>query len=334
MQGFAAEPLVRMRFIASDPSLPWPLRFLQSVPLVRTIVRTPVFALSLLREIPRADVVHVFSASYWSFLLGPGIIWFVARSFKKPVLLNYHSGEAEDHIQNWPSARFLLRRMAAIVVPSRYLEDVFSRHGFPTECISNVIDLQRFKFRRRAPLRPVLVCTRGFEPYYKVTDVVQAFAAVRAEQPEAQLHLVGHGSLESDVRTRVAALKLDASVIFHGAVSADRTHAIYDDADIFINASILDNMPVSLMEALACGLPVVTTGPGGIPFLVQDGVTALVSAVQDPAALAKNVLRLLNDPGFAERLAVSGRSEAEKFSWENVKGSWIALYQRLAGHSS
>jgi len=243
-------------------------------------------------------------------------------------MINYHSGEARDHLQRFHSAKFVLRRVDKIVVPSGYLVDVFREFGLSASAVPNIVDLSQFRYRERTPLPPHLVCTRGFSTYYSVDVVVRAFAEVKKEYPEAQLDLVGNGPLEGDVRKLVADLHL-TDVNFTGVVSHREIGKYYDQADIFINGSWLDNMPLSVIEAFAAGTPVVTTSPECMPYLVQHERTGLLSPVGDEKALAANVIRLLRDPALAARLAQNAHDESQNYTWEAVREQWLNTYRGL-----
>jgi len=172
--------------------------------------------------------------------------------------------------------------------------------GLPAETVPNIIDLSQFSYRKRDPLRPHLICTRGFHSYYSVDVVVKAFAKVQKEFPGAVLDLVGGGPLESAIRQLVSEMKL-SGVNFCGVASRAQIGEYYDHADIFINASHLDNMPVSVLEAFACGTPVISTAPEGMRYLVEHGHTGLLSQPGDVDALAENVIRVLREPELAFR---------------------------------
>jgi glycosyltransferase involved in cell wall biosynthesis len=139
---------------------------------------------------------------------------------------------------------------------------------------------------------------------------------------------VGGGPLEAEVRNLVADLKL-TGVSFTGVASRQEIGKHYDRADIFINASWLDNMPVSIIEAYGAGTPVVTTSPESIPYLVEHERTGLLSAVGDEKALAANVIRLLRDPALAARLAQNAYQESRKYTWDVVREQWSAVYRGL-----
>jgi L-malate glycosyltransferase len=327
------DPAVEARFIPIDPSFPRLLRWVERVPFLRTLVRQPLYLLSLWRGLEGADIAHIFSASYWSFLVAPAPAWAVARLRGKKTVIHYHSGEARDHLRRFPSARLVLKRADRLVVPSGYLTEVFREFGLAALAIPNIVDASQFTYRVRRPLRPHLVCTRGFHPYYCVDVVVRAFAEVQKAFPEARLDLVGGGPLEAEIRNLVRQMNLKG-VDFKGVVKHGQIGRCYDEADIFINASRLDNMPVSVLEAFASGMPVVTTEPEGMRYVVEDGRTGLLSTTGDAAALAQNVIRVLQDSELAESLVSNARQEFQRYSWPVVREQWLEVYHALVRNQS
>jgi glycosyltransferase involved in cell wall biosynthesis len=322
------DPDVNVSLIAVDPPLPRGLSWVESIPGLRTILREPIYFLHLWRGLKDVDVAHIFSASYWSFLLAPAPAWLFAKLRGTKTLINYRSGEARDHLQRFRSGKFVLSRTDKIVTPSGYLVDVFREFGLSAAVVPNLVDLSQFRYRERNPLRPRLVCTRGFSYYYCVDVVVRAFAEVKKAYPDATLTLVGGGPLEADVRKLVGDLKL-SDVVFTGVASRQEIGKYYDRADIFINASRLDNMPVSVIEAFGAGTPVVTTSPESMPYLVEHERTGLLSPVGDVQALATNAVRLLREPELAARMAGDAFQESKKYNWDVVRGQWIGVYREL-----
>src|SRR5262249_22689308 len=164
--------------------------------------------------------------------------------------------------------RSVLRAAHAVVVPSSYLAEVFGAHAIHATVVPNVIDAR--VLRDGAPRRstsPRLVCTRNFDAPYAVDVVVRAFAEVKRACSSAQLIVAGQGPEEAALRALVRELDLDG-VEFCGVVPRERIGELLARADVFVNASRVDNMPVSIMEAFAAGVPVVSVATGGIPFLV------------------------------------------------------------------
>jgi glycosyltransferase involved in cell wall biosynthesis len=328
LRSWQNDPDVEISFIAVDPPLPRSLGWTENVAGLRTVLREPIYFWRLWRDLRNIDIAHIFSASYWSFLLAPAPAWLFAKLRRSRSLINYHSGEARDHLQRFRSGKFVLSRVDKIVVPSGYLVDVLREFGLSACPVPNIVDLSQFIYRERTPLRPHLVCTRGFSSYYSVDVVVRAFAEVKEQFPEAQLDLVGSGPLEGDIRTLVAELNL-SGVNFTGVASRQNIGKCYDRADIFINASWLDNMPLSVIEAFASGTPVVTTSPECMPYLVEHERTGLLSPVGDDKALAANVIRLLRDPALAVRLAQNAHLEAQNYTWQTVREQWLSAYRAM-----
>ena len=322
------DPDIQASVIPVDPQFPAGLRWVAHIPGLRTLVRTPFYLTALWRGLRNVDVAHIFSASYASFLIAVVPAWLVARMRGKKTLIHYHSGEARDHLQHSAIARTILKRADLVVTPSAYLVDVFKEFGLAADAVPNIVDFSQFTYRPRTPLRPHLVCTRGFHTYYSVDVVVKAFAIVQKEFPAAQLDLVGGGPLESSIRQLVSDMVL-SGVNFCGVVSRQDIGKYYDCADIFINASRLDNMPVSILEAFASGTPVISTSPAGMRYLVHDGRTGLLSEPGDADTLAANAVRILRDPHFGLRLASNAFEELRRYRWESVREQWLHAYRAL-----
>ena len=322
------DPEIEARLILIDPTLPYGLAWVERIPLLRTFVRQPFYLLALWRGLKEADVAHIFSASYWSFLIAPAPALLFARLRGKKTLIHYHSGEARDHLRRFRSTRPILQKADRLVVPSGHLVDVFREFGLQAQAVPNIVDLSQFSFRERRPLHPHLVCTRGFHPYYSLDVVVRAFAEVQQAFPQARLDLVGKGPSEAQVRNLVRELNL-SGVSFTGVASRQEIGRFYDQADIFINASWLDNMPVSILEAFASGTPVVSTAPESMRYLVEHERTGLLSEVGDAKALAGNVIRLLKDRGLAARLASNAYEESQRYRWTAVRPQWLDIYRSL-----
>ena len=327
-----AEQELEIGFQPINPRLPGLLRTLQSIKYVRTILTSIWYVMYLLARVRQYDVIHIFSASYFSFLLAPTPALLIARLYRKRTVLNYHSGEAEDHLARWPSAIRTLRLAHEIVVPSEYLVRVFARYQLPARAIYNTIESDVFRFRARPQLSPRFLANRNLEAHYGVDCVLRAFAIIQARLPDASLTLAGDGSQRRLLENLANELQL-RNVEFKGQVEHSQVVALYDEANIYLNASLIDNQPLSLLEAFACGLPVITTNPGGIPDIVTNERTGLMVECGDHEGISQAALRLLNDQELAQRIISEARAECRKYSWDAVRDQWIELYQTLAAHS-
>jgi len=323
IEGLEAEG-IRVTFIPINPRFPRVLGWVRRLPVVRTVLNQLIYLPSLVR-MWKADVTHVFSGSYWSFLLAPVPALIVGRCLNKHVVLNYHSGEADDHLSHWGRLVHPWLGLAQdLVVPSQYLRSVFAQFGYSARVVPNVVDVSRFQYRARLPLRPRLLSTRNLEPYYRVDLVIQAFARFSREVPDATLTIAGSGSQERHLRALVTSLGCNG-VRFLGRVEADDMPTLYGDHDIFVNASVLDNQPVSILEAFASGLAVVSTMAGDIPDMVRSGETGTVAAA-DAADLAGAITRVWNDPDGARAMTRRARAALTRYTWAMVRDEWIDIY--------
>lgn len=325
------EPRFRISFLAHNPRLPHPFRLLQSIKYVRTIVTSLVYCINLFLQIPKHDLVHVFSASYFSFLLAPTPAILIARLFGKKVVLNYHSGEAEDHLRRWPRTAVPIMKLAdELVVPSSYLVGVFRKFGLTASAVSNVIDETRFKFRQRKPLLPLFLSNRNLYPLYNVGCILKAFAKIQKRFPEAELTIAGNGSQRLALEDLSRALKL-RNVEFRGLVAPEKMCELYDEAHIFLNSSNIDNMPGSILESFASGMPVISTSAGGISCIITHEKTGLLVPKNDHEAMASLAIRLLESPDLAERIVTNAHEECPAYTWPAVRDAWVSTYMRLAG---
>lgn len=332
LRAWVDDPEVRAWLVPINPVPPGPFRRAADVKYLRTAATQLAYWPLLVRELRHADVVHVFSASYFSFILAPLPAVLIARLLGKPVVMNYRSGEAPDHLRRSAIARAVLRHVDRNAVPSRFLQDVFARFGISSDVIPNIVDVDRFAFRRRGPLAPNILSTRNFEDLYNVACTLRAFQLVQQRRPDATLTLVGGGSGEAALRQLAGQLGL-RNVRFAGRVPPDEIWRYYAEADIYLQTPDIDNMPASVLEAFASGCAVVATNAGGVPAILTDDEHGLLVDCDDHRAAAASVLRLLEDGELAERLTAAARASCERYLWHNVRARWVALYRALAGPS-
>lgn len=325
----AAEASLEVGFLPINPRLPGVLRQLQKIKYLRTILTSIVYVLSLLLRVYKYDVMHVFSASYFSFILAPTPAILAGKLYGRKVLLNYHSGEAEDHLRRWRRTAIPTIRLSdRTVVPSEYLVRVFASFGLEAHAINNLIDTSQFRFRERVPLRPLFLSNRNLERHYGVDRVLRAFAIIQQRIPEATLTVAGDGSQRRSLEELAQQLNL-TNTTFLGQVKPGAIAEVYDAADIYLNGSEIDNQPLSILEAFSCGLPIVTTDAGGIPDMVRHGETGILVPCGDYSQMAEQAIALLNNPALTEQMIQRARQECLKYSWETVKDAWLKTYHDL-----
>jgi len=311
----------------------WPA-WVGRLPVLRAAVRLLPYLLQLWRGAGRAQVIHVFANSGWSWhlLTVPAIL--IARLRSIPVIINYRGGNADSFFSRAPwHVRYLLSRVALRVTPSGFLQGVFSSYGLTAEVIPNIIDLSRFSPGppRAFAYSPHVVVTRNLEPIYGIPTAIRAFAQIVPSYPQARLTVAGSGPELSRLQALVAELGLQSSVCFSGRIENSEIPALYASADCLLNPSTVDNMPISILEAFASGVPVVSTSAGGIPDMVEQGVSGLLVPIGDHDAMARELLRVLQDVSLAADLRQAGLLQAERYAWPRVRTQWLDAYRRVAG---
>ncbi|HEX4900850.1 MAG TPA: glycosyltransferase family 4 protein, partial [Pyrinomonadaceae bacterium] len=179
----------------------------------------------------------------------------------------------------------------------------------------------------------VFLTSRLLEPLYNVGCVLRAFQVIQRRYPKARLTVAADGWMRGELEDLARSLEL-RDTKFIGRVLFEEMPAMYDSADIYLTATNLDNMPSSITESMASGLPVVTTDAGGIPYIVTHEQTCLMVSCNDHEAMAAAALRLLEDPDLAIRIGKQARDAARKFTWPAVRDEWVKLYHELFAEQS
>jgi glycosyltransferase involved in cell wall biosynthesis len=260
-------------------------------------------------------------------------------------VLNYRGGYAQSFFdKSWFWVNLTLNKVQAIVVPSTFLQQVFKDFGKTVQVVPNVLDQQLFfvpdstlhsrsvserhiggvlgrnpNSRNNAPH---LIVTRNLEAIYDVSTVINAFALIKKEFPQAHLSIAGTGPELRSLEKQVINLKLEKSISFTGRLSPQKMAQLYQNANVMLNASTVDNTPNSIIESLACGTPVVTTNAGGIPKLVTHQYDALLIEVGDEKNMAEQTISLLKNEKQRVELIENGLNTITKFYWPNV---WLNL---------
>lgn len=252
----------------------------------------------------------------------------VCRLLGAPLVAVLHGGNLPDFARRHPvRVKRVLAAADALVAPSGFLAAELDFLGFDIRVVPNVLRLEDYEFRPRRAVAPRLVWMRSFHPLYNPPMALEAFAEIHRAHPAATLVMAGvDKGLEPEMKALAARLGLADAVRFPGFLDAAAKAREFAAADVYLNTNRVDNMPVSVVEACAFGLPVVATRVGGLPFLVEDGETALLVGDDRPAEMAAAVEKLLADEELCARLSQNGRRLAEKSSWRRVKPLWEAIF--------
>ena len=304
------------------------------------------------------DVAIVGLYSGRAFLWGEAVSWLLEK-LGRPFVISMHGGALPEFAKQHPRrVASTLRKATAVTAPSRYLAELMRPYRHDIVLFPNPIELERYEFRLRETASPNLVWLRAFHQIYNPELAVKVAAKLREEFPELSLTMIGPdkgdgswqqtATLASEIfptkaheenargKTKDSVFLREPSCDFvgekflmPGGVANSEVPIWLNRGDIFLNTTDVDNTPVSVIEAMACGLPIVSTNVGGLPYLLEDGEDALLVPPKNPDAMAAAVRRILTEPGLAERLSRNARRKAESFDWANVLPMWRELLGKI-----
>ncbi len=301
---------------------------------IRAIFRLLPYLARVWKLVGQVNVIHVMANSGWSWqLFSAPVIW-MAWVRKTPLIVNYRGGEAPQYFsRSMPWIRPTMKKAVKIVVPSHYLEKVFSGYGFHAEVIPNIVNLERFKPGLVAAGKHdsgfTLIVTRNLEPIYGLPTAIKAVALAAVRIPNIELCIAGTGPEKENLQVLCQQLGVSDKVRFVGRLGPGDIEKFYQSADVMLNPTTVDNMPNSILEALASGVPVISTNVGGVPYIVQHENTALLVPVNDEEEMARQIIRLYNDNKMREKLILSGLQEVAQYGWLNVKPRWLSAYSAV-----
>lgn len=279
----------------------------------------------LLRKVKDYDVLHIHCCSGWGFL--PAVMGIKAgRHLRKRIVLTYHGGGGGAFYDKHPRLvhRYLTKTDANIVL-SGFLAQVFEKHGIPCTIIPNVIELDHVRYRKRETLHPNYICVRAHEPLYNIPCVLRAFQKVQSVLPEATLTLVGDGSQHKQLTLQVEEMGL-RHVSFTGQVENRDISTYLDQADVLVSAPKVDNMPVSLLEAMNAGLLVISSRVGGVPYMIEDQITGLLFESDNDEELASKMLWAINNNEQIKEILIQANRKVCDYRWENVRNKILSVY--------
>lgn len=309
----------------------WPVLTTSSRP--SRFARLLDFLLTVWWQRHRYNVAQVDVYSGLAFVWAELVCW-ALRMTKKPYVLTLHGGNLPVFAQgSGKRVQRLLQSSSAVTTPSAYLFEQMRPYRQDLVLIPNPLDLAKYPFKHRERPAPNLVWLRAFHDIYNPSLAVRVVALLAKDFPTVRLVMMGpdkgDGSRES---MKDLALKLGVvdRVTCTGQVPKDEIPHRLHQGDIFLNTTRVDNTPVSVLEAMACGLCIISTNVGGIPYMLEDEYDALLVPAGDHAAMAKAVQRLLTEEGLAKRLSGNARRKVEQFDWSNILPKWERLFTGVA----
>lgn len=250
----------------------------------------------------------------------------LARVFKLKYIPILHGGNLPSRLKNSTKYCDLIFKYSyKNIAPSNYLKNAFEDKGYETIFIPNVLEINNYKFKKRKEFSPRLLYVRAFDKIYNPQMAVYVLSELLKKYPLAKLCMVGpdkDGSLQ-ECKDLAMLLGISESIEFKGLLSKVQWHKLSEEFDIFINTTNLDNTPVSVMEAMALGLVVVSTNVGGIPYLISNGFEGVLVAPNNVDRMTFAIDNIILNTVSTQQLILNARKKVESFDWSHVKQSWI-----------
>ena len=218
-----------------------------------------------------------------------------------------------------------------LISPSHYLAAVFGKQGYHVRCIPNFIPLADYPYKQRQVLAPKLLWVRAFHHIYNPHLAVEIVARLLPRFPHAQLCMVGPDKDGSKAQLEhiITERGLAENITLTGLLTKQRWTALAADYDLFINTTNVDNQPVSVIEAMALGLPVISTNVGGLPFLIEDRLDGILVPPDNAEAFVTAIETLLADQESARELALRAREKAATHDWQTINQQWLGTIDEL-----
>ena len=284
--------------------------------------------LGIIKKSRKTDYVLIDTYStqnfYYAYLSSQ-----LCRILKLKYIPILHGGNLPTRLKSNPRlSKVIFNNAYKNVSPSLYIKSEFEKEGYRNIiCIPNTINITNYLFKERNHKSVNLLWVRSFSKIYNPLLAIQLLKALQNDGFKASLCMVGpegDGALE-EVQNLAETLQVE--VTFTGKLTKEEWIRLSEDYNIFINTTNFDNMPVSVIEAMALGLPIISTNVGGMPFLIENGHDGILVNPNNVDAFVESVNWILSHPNETKKIVINARHKVEQFDWERVKNEWISLLQ-------
>lgn len=296
------------------------------------ILRLLNMIMTALRYRNKYCVVYIEVYSGLAFVWAE-ILLTLTKMLGKPVILTLHGGNLPLFAQRWPNrVRYLLKVADAVTTPSIYIQSAFSGIRTDIVLVRNAIDLQSYTFRYRPNPSPNLAWLRAFHAIYSPTSIVQVLTLLSKDFPNIELTMFGPDKGDGSLNSTISLAKesrISNQLHIPGPIPKSEIPYRLGAFDIFLNTTTMESFGVSVVEAAALGMCIVTTNVGELPHIWTHEHDALLVPPNDSEAMANAVRRILTESGLAERLSRNARKTAEQYDWSNTLPLWTNLMEDL-----
>jgi len=277
-------------------------------------------------------LVHIDVFSGQSFQIAR-IASILLKLRKKTIVYTLHGGRLPFFFQeNTVLVSKTLKRADFLQTPSLYLQSYFTKHGFEIHYLPNSINLKQFKYKRLVDNeRFSLLWVRAFDKIYNPDIPVRVLYELKKEFPKIKLTMVGPDKgMIAEVKNLARDLDVFDDICFTGPVKNTELSRYYHSHSVYLNTTSFESFGLSVLEAAACGIPIVSNNVGEIPFLWEHGKSAMLVEQLDVTQYCMNISNLFNDAGLTKRLSLNARKKAEQFGQDKVIPQWVDLFKRFS----
>ncbi len=252
----------------------------------------------------------------------------LARLFKVPYIPILHGGNLPYRLQKSTKiSNKIFKNSYANVAPSNYLKSAFEKEGYKTIYIPNTIKIKDYQFKERTVFNPNILWVRAFDKIYNPQMTIEVLNELKKNFSIAKLCMVGPQKDDSLRFTQqlISELNLSNCVTITGVLSKEKWHKLSVDYDVFINTTTIDNTPLSVIEAMALGLPIVSTNVGGLPFLIDANKDGILVDNKNVNQMTEAITNIINKPKETIEMIANARKKVESFDWDTVRNKWLTL---------
>jgi len=270
------------------------------------------------------DVIHIDVYSGKAQLYA-NIASFVAKKRDKRIIFNLRGGKLFEVYANNPNKMNFLSRAHTIVSPSQFLIEFFTKKDIKISYLPNYIDNDIFPYKRNSPKQYSLLWVRAFNDIYQPELAVQIVNLLKKEYPKVHLTMVGPDKgFQEKIEKLISSLKLEKYISIIGKIPNEELYKYYQTHQIYLNTTLYESFGSAVLEAASCGIPIISTNVGELPYIWKNGEEILLCA-SNAKEFAKSITNIFQSQEFETSLSLNARKKSEKFDWKNIKQKWINI---------
>lgn len=240
-----------------------------------------------------------------------------------------HGGNLPNRLKTNPKlSKFIFNNSFKNIAPSNYIKAEFETYGYTNiACIPNSIEIDKYHFKQRNLQTVKLLWVRSFSEIYNPLLAIKILKGLQHENITASLCMVGPDNDGTMQKAKNFAKTLNVDVTFTGKLSKPEWLELSKDYNLFINTTNFDNMPVSVIEAMALGLPVISTNVGGLPFLINNKIDGVLVNPNNETDFIEAIKKLQSNTENTQKMTLNARNKVANFDWNIVKNLWISVLE-------